>query len=82
MAVVISLLDALAVEMQCGNISDLRFLNGGQRKLLARRLERLTAADADLRDWNDALAYLTGDREARPTAAQAKSALIAGLSAP
>lgn len=78
----ISLLDVMAVQMGCMYLSDLRFLNGGQRALLAQKLERLTAEDEDLRDWNDALQYLTGDGQPRATAAQARAALIAGLSAP
>ena len=77
----LSLLDVLSMKMRCDYLSDLRFLNGGQRALLVQKLERLTAEDEDLPDWNDALQYLTGDSQPRATAAQAKAALIAGLSA-
>lgn len=78
----ISLLDVMAVQMGCMYLSDLRFLNSGQRALLAQKLERPTAEDKDLRDWNDALQYLTGDGQPRATAEEARAALIAGLSAP
>ena len=81
MRIQVSLLDVMSMEMRCAYLSDLRFLNGGQRALLAQKLERLTAEDEDLCDWNDALQYLTGDSQPRATAAQAKAALIAGLSA-
>lgn len=77
----LSLLDVMSIQMRCDYLSDLRFLNGGQRALLAQKLERLTAKAEDLPDWNDALQYLTGDSQPRATAAQAKAALIAGLSA-
>lgn len=60
MAVRQSLLDLMAIQMGCAYLSDLRFLDIGQRQYLAGKLERLTPREADLREWNDALDYLTG----------------------
>lgn len=78
MTVQLSLLDVMSIQMRCDYLSDLRFLNGGQRTLLAQKLERLTAAEEDLHDWNDALEYLA---QAPPeqTAQAAKERLIALL---
>lgn len=76
------LLDLMAVQMGCTYLSDLHDLDREQRLFLAERLKPLHAREADLRDWNDALHYLTGDDEPRATAEEAQTALIAGLSAP
>lgn len=54
-----SLLDLLAIQMKCDYLSDLRFLTQGQRQYLAQKLDRLTPREEDIRDWNDALVYLT-----------------------
>lgn len=56
----LSLLDLLTLQMNCTYLSDLRSLDGCQRAIIAHRLERLPARAEDLRDWNDALEYLTG----------------------
>ncbi len=80
MTVRMSLLGAMSIQMRCEYLSDLRYLDSGRRARLARRLEGLPPEEADLRDWNDALAYLTGQAP-QPDAAQAKAALIAGLTA-
>lgn len=77
----ISLLDAISIQMGCAYLSDLRYLDGGRRALLAQKLERLPPEESDLRDWNDALAYLAA-QPPQPSAAQAKAALIAELSGP
>ncbi|CUP98240.1 Uncharacterised protein [uncultured Flavonifractor sp.] len=71
----LSLLDLLTLQMNCTYLSDLRFLDGGQRAMLAHRLERLPAKAEDLRDWNDALEYLTGSPP-EETAQAAKERLI------
>ena len=71
----LSLLDLLTLQMNCTHLSDLRFLDGGQRAMLAHRLERLPAKAEDLRDWNDALEYLTGSPP-EETAQAAKERLI------
>ena len=75
------LLDLIAIQMGCTYLSDLRFLDSPQRAALAERLKRLTPKSSDLRDWNDALQYLTGDSP-KATAEDARAALIAGLTAP
>ena len=76
-----SLLDAMQTQMGCDYLSDLRFLDHTRRTELAEKLKNLPTRDATLHDWNDALHYLTGDDQPRATAEQAKSALIAGLTA-
>lgn len=55
-----SLLDLLSIQMGCTYLSDLRFLSQEQRRYLAQKLERLTLREEDIREWNDALNYLTG----------------------
>lgn len=74
------LLDALTMQANCDDLSDLKRLNCWQKVHLARELVKVPADAAELRKWNDALEYLTG---APPCAdaEQARSALIAGLSA-
>ena len=74
-----SLLDLLSIQMKCEYLSDLRFLSPEQRRYLAQRLNRLTPREEDVRDWNEALAYLAkGPPE--NTAQAAKERLITLLS--
>lgn len=77
----LSLLDLLTLQMNCAYLSDLRGLDGGQRVMMAHRLERLEAKAEDLRDWNDALEYLTG-ASPEETAQAAKERLIVLLAQP
>lgn len=81
MTVHLSLLELASIQMKCEYLSDLSFLDDGQRALLAQKLERLTAEPEDLHDWNDALEYLA---QAPPeqTAQAAKGRLIHVLSQP
>lgn len=74
-----SLLDAMSSQMGCAYLSDLRFGDGTQRGILAGKLENIPATAANLRDWNDALDYLTGDSRPMADAEQTKAALIAAL---
>lgn len=76
-----SLLDLLSIQMGCMYLSDLRFLSPEQRRYLAQKLERMTPREEDVREWNDALDYLT---EAPPedTAQAAKERLVHLLSQP
>lgn len=78
MMIKMSLLDFLAYEMKCEYLSDLRDLSAGQKEKLADAIESMEASDGDIRDWNDALEYLTG-AQAKGTAADAKAALIRTL---
>ena len=73
-----SLLDLLTIQMRCEYLSDLRFLTQGQRQCLAQKLERLTPRAEDIREWNDALTYLTGAPE-EATAQAARDRLVALL---
>lgn len=73
-----SLLDSMTVQMGCAYLSDLRFLSGLQRRRLAKKLSRIPPREEDLRDWNDALEYLT-DLPPEKTCSEAKSKLIEQL---
>ena len=73
-----SLLDLMAIQMKCEYLSDLRFLSPEQRRYLAQKLNRLTPREEDIRDWNDALNYLTGAPPER-TAQAAKAKLVQEL---
>lgn len=73
-----SLLDLLSIQMECEYLSDLRFLSQEQRRYLAHKLECLTPRDEDIREWNDALTYLT-DAPPETTARAAKERLVALL---
>lgn len=74
-----SLLDLLAIKMKCEYLSDLRFLTQEQRQYLAHKLECLTPREENIRDWNDALVYLTG-APPENTAQTAKERLVSLLS--
>ena len=76
-----SLLDLLSIQMGCMYLSDLRFLSPEQRQYLAQRLDRLTPRQEDIREWNDALDYLTGEPP-EDTAQAAKERLVHLLSLP
>ena len=73
------LLDKISRKMGCPFLSDLRFLSREQRKQLARILKQMEPEANSVREWNDALAYLT---RAPPenTAAEAKERLVCLLS--
>ena len=77
-----SLLDLIAVQMNCMYLSELQYLSREEREHLAEKLKKIPAAAEDLRQWNDALQYLTGEREPKQTAQEAQAALVAGLTAP
>ena len=75
----IDLLEALSIQADCTYLSDLKHLDGLHRARLVRALERVPPDAAELREWNDALEYLTG-AQPHANAEQARAALIAGLS--
>ena len=70
-----ALLDWMSGQMGCTYLSDLRYLSLGKRCQLARKLECLALREEDIRDWNDALIYLTGASPAI-TAQSAKERLV------
>lgn len=70
-----SLLDRITIQMGCTYLSDLRYLSRDQQLRLAEKLKSLQARDHDLRDWNDALEYLTG-QPSEQTAERAKAKLL------
>ena len=75
------LLEYLAGRCHCVYLSDLRFLNEAQRRRLACEIEAVSADAASLREWNDALEYLTG-RSAEQTVERARKRLIQSLFCP
>lgn len=76
-----SLLDMLSIQARCPCLSDLKYLDDWQRVRLARELEKFPADAADLKDWNDALAYLSR-YPPQETAEAARERLIHVLSRP
>jgi len=76
-----SLLDVIAFELHCEYLSDLRFLSHDQCAVLVYRLAGLPAESVCLKEWNDALNYLTSAPPER-TAQTAKDRLICLLSHP
>lgn len=74
-----SLLELMSTQMGCTYLSDLRFLSPAQRQHLAWEVERLVPQEGDVRDWNDALDYLTGATP-EETASAAKEQLVNLLS--
>ena len=75
------LLDALSIRAGCACLSDLHALNEWQRGRLARELANIPADAADLKEWNDALQYLSRDPP-QDTAEAARERLIQSLSRP
>ena len=65
-----------SVQIGSMHLSDFHYLNERQGAQLAQSLERVTAKDEDLFEWNDALIYLTGKKKTYDSAEQAKSALL------
>ena len=74
----IPLLDYFQWKLQCEYLSDLHWLGNTQRARLMQEVERLSAADASLREWNDALEYLLGQSQ-QLTVEAARDALLIGL---
>lgn len=72
------LLEKLARRMDCEYLSDLKYLQGAGRELLADTVRRLPAQEASVEEWNDALTYLTG-QDPQSTAEQARRALLKAL---
>lgn len=72
------LLDLCACRLGCQYLSDLRGLQGWQRAQLAGVLRDVAAGEALLREWNDALSYLTGEGPAA-SPEEARARLIGRL---
>ena len=56
----LSLLDYLGYRTGCLCLSDLHRPEQARRARLCEIIQALTPGDASLREWNDALAYLSG----------------------
>lgn len=74
----VSLLDYLTLCMGSCRISDLRVMNQERKCEMAFYIEPLSASDASVEEWNDALQYLTGGAP-RKTAEEGKAALCRAL---
>ena len=77
----IPLLDVLSMKAGCAYLSDLHDLDAWRRIRLARELEQMPAHSADLKEWNDALEYLSRDAP-QASAEAARERLIQVLSRP
>lgn len=70
------LLDVIAKELCCEYLSDLRFMRSFSRIRVARFIEEnVSAADASLNEWNDALSYLV-NAPAEKTQIEARQRLL------
>ena len=76
-----SLLDLLSIQMKCEYLSDLRSLSPEQYRYLAHKLSQMVPHEEDIRDWNDALDYLTG-KPPEKTAEAARDKLVSLLGSP
>lgn len=76
-----SLLDYLAYQSGRTCLSDLRSLGILERRRLAREVEKIPTKAAAVREWNDALSYLTG-ASPEPSAESAREKLIIFLTRP
>lgn len=74
----ISLLEFLALKLNCVCLSDLRFLPDWRRKQLANEIENIPPQNVSVSEWNDALCYLT-ESEAEKTKEEARIRLISLL---
>lgn len=74
----VHLLDFLARNLHCDYLSDLKFLSRNQRQILAETVSGIQPDSIPLREWNDALQYLT-DSESMATQEDAKQSLIRNL---
>ena len=81
MRVEVHLLDYLAWRAGCACLSDLHRLGPGQRARLRGALAELAPDCAPQREWDDAVAYLTGGPPA-PGPEAAKAALLDWLAQP
>lgn len=59
MQVQMSLVDYLSYRMGCTFLSDLHSLDDGERIYICGVLREISPTDVSLREWNDALTYLT-----------------------
>ena len=74
----VHLLDFLARNLHCDYLSDLKFLSRNQRQVLAETVSGIQPDSIPLREWNDALQYLT-DSGSMDTQEGAKQSLIRNL---
>lgn len=74
----VHLLDFLARTLHCDYLSDLKFLSRNQRQILAETVSGIQPDSTPLREWNDALQYLT-DSGSMDTQESAKQFLICNL---
>lgn len=74
----LSLVDYLAYMTHCEYVSDLHFMDDIRKWRAYHALEQLPAEAYSLKEWNDALCYMTVN-EPQSTAAQARTELMDAL---
>lgn len=75
----IPLLEVLSMQVNCQFLSDIKYLDELDRRRLAHILEHIPPDAAALKEWNDALQYLT-KCPPEETAEAARERLIQSLS--
>lgn len=74
-----SLLEFLSYCSKSCKLSDLHTLDSHEKSRILRALQKISPEDATLKEWNDALDYITG-QPPQPTARTARERLIGCLS--
>ena len=69
-------LDRLTRAMDCTYLSDLRFLNEEWKERLFFVVELVSAREAPVSQWNDALCYLAGYGRIAASSAEVRSLLL------
>lgn len=73
-----SMLELLAECAGCPYLSDLHHIEGSRLRKLNQKLKSISPEEHSLREWNDALCYMTHE-SAQPSQSQARKVLIASL---
>ena len=72
----LSLVDLLAWKANCMYVSDLHYLSKEKERDLKQSIEQIPVHAYDLRNWKDALTYLTGKANEEFDAEKMKQHLI------
>lgn len=78
----LSLVDYLAYKARCTYVSDLHYLDSTRKLKIAYELGKLDPEVYPLKEWIDALEYLTGKQESYSSTDHVRQTLIEALSAP
>lgn len=72
------LLETLAGRMGCGYLSDLKYLDAAGRRTLRELIRQIPGGQNSVKEWNDALTYLT-EQDPAPDAETARRTLLREL---